>query len=299
MLASAELYDPASGTWSNTGSLSAARYMHTTTLLPNGEVLVAGGWVGPDISTALASAELFDPATGTWTATASLNTARYGHSATLLANGQVLAAGGEGSAGYLTSAELYDVGLGFNAAWQPQIAAFTSPLATNGCLYLSGSRFRGVSEGSGGNNCQDSAADYPLVQLRRLDNDQTLFLLCTNWQTNSFTSAPVTNLPVGWVMATMFVNGIPSAGSLLRLDAVAMPPISLINVARVSGGACQLTFTNAPGLGFTVLAATNPAQALNAWTVVGSATEVSPSHYQFTDSQAATNPRCFYRVRSP
>jgi hypothetical protein len=156
-----------------------------------------------------------------------------------------------------------------------------------------------VSEGSGGNGCQDSSADYPLVQLRRLDNEQTLFLLPTNWQANSFTSAPVTNLPAGWVMATMFVNGIPSASSLLRLDAAAMPPISLINVAPVSGGACQLTFTNAPGLGFTVLAATNPSQALNAWTVVGSATEVSPGHYQFTDPQAATTPRCFYRVRSP
>ena len=234
-------------------SLNAARYMHTATLLPNGQVLVAGGWIGPGISTALASAELYDPATGTWTATGSLNTARYGHTATLLANGKVLAAGGEGSASYLTSAELYDVGLGFNAAWQPQIATFTSPLTTNGCLKLTGSRFRGVSEGSGGNGCQDSSADYPVVQLRRLDNEQTLFLLSTNWQTNSFTSAPVSGLPAGWAMATMFVNGIPSTGSMLSLVLPAAAAIGL-NLPP-----------DCPAAHVSSLSRTHPARASASW----------------------------------
>src|SRR5215470_17263352 len=66
----------------NTGSLTTARYRHTTTLLPNGQVLVAGG-EGSGIS-ALSSAELYDPASGTWSATGSLTTARYIHTATLL-----------------------------------------------------------------------------------------------------------------------------------------------------------------------------------------------------------------------
>ena len=64
---------------------------HTATLLPIGKVLVAGGSNGSDLS----SAELYDPASGTWTATGSLGTARSFHTATLLPNGKVLVAGGE------------------------------------------------------------------------------------------------------------------------------------------------------------------------------------------------------------
>jgi hypothetical protein len=97
----------ASGTWSRSGTMKDARAYHTATLLPNGQVLVAGG--EPNSGGVLSSAELYDPTTGTWTPTGNMNQGRYQFTATLLTNGQVLAAG-SGSTG--TTAELYNPATG-------------------------------------------------------------------------------------------------------------------------------------------------------------------------------------------
>jgi uncharacterized protein (TIGR03437 family) len=98
---SAEIYDPVTGQWSTTGSPIAPRVIYPVTLLPNGKVLVVGGYA-PGYDT-MTSAELYDPATGSWSVTASLNSASLCETVTLLANGNVLAV--EGS-----TAELYDGG---------------------------------------------------------------------------------------------------------------------------------------------------------------------------------------------
>jgi N-acetylneuraminic acid mutarotase len=100
-ISSAELYNPVTGTWAATGSMHTARVFNTATLLPNGQVLVAGGSGDCVLGSCpiFASAELYNPATGTWATTGSMHTARELHTATLLPNDLVLVAGGEWTGG--------------------------------------------------------------------------------------------------------------------------------------------------------------------------------------------------------
>ena len=91
---SAELYDPATGKFSLTGSMAEARWDDTATLLADGHVLIAGGASGSSSSArALNSAELYDPATGTFSPTGSMIQARFLHQAVLLKDGRVLIVG--------------------------------------------------------------------------------------------------------------------------------------------------------------------------------------------------------------
>jgi Tol biopolymer transport system component len=131
--ASAELYDPTTGSFRPTGSMGTAREFHTATLLADGRVLMSGGITGASplatrsvvlasyqdavtaetSSNVLSSAELYDPATGTFSRTGSMSNFRDHHTATLLQDGRVLVVGGGGE-GYAsrTSAELYDPATG-------------------------------------------------------------------------------------------------------------------------------------------------------------------------------------------
>lgn len=218
ILNSAELYDPATNSWSTAGSLATRRMAHETILLPSGKVLAVSGYNGH----VLASAEVYDPTTNSWSAAGSLGEGRTHPSMTLLPSGKVLVAAGynNDTSSYYASAELFDPGDGFSDSRRPVISALAN---TNDNLSLTGTGFRGDSEATSGAT-NSSPTNYPLLQLRRLDNEQTSFIASSSslsWNDISFTSQSLNPLLAGYYSATIFVNGIPSVSTILTVGATA------------------------------------------------------------------------------
>jgi hypothetical protein len=142
VLNSAELYDPATGAFAPTGDLTTPRGAHTATLLRDGRVLITGGQsLNQFERERFGSAELYDPSTGTFTATGPMVAARLYHTAVLLADGKVLIVSGAEWKSRDTTidlrAELYDPTNGTFAATgspvsvnPPQGEEFIQPTAT-------------------------------------------------------------------------------------------------------------------------------------------------------------------------
>jgi hypothetical protein len=155
-LATAELFDPGAGAFVATAGLMAStRSAHTSTLLPNGLVLITGGQSTWYIdATALDAAELFDPGNGQFATIPPMSFARYNHTATLLPDGSVLIAGGMTNSGLTGSAEV----------WNPRLAIFVrvgdmaTPRATQSAELLPDGRVL-VAGGYNTENVAESSAE--------------------------------------------------------------------------------------------------------------------------------------------
>jgi uncharacterized repeat protein (TIGR01451 family) len=147
-LNTADLYDPASGTFTATGAMAASRAQFASALLTTGtnagDVLVTGGF-SQNLTTPSQSAELYNPASGTFTATGNMTIPRIDQSATTLPNGQVLIVGGlsTSNAQAVASAELYNPATGtFTATGSMGTARYnhTATLLNNGMVLIAGGR---------------------------------------------------------------------------------------------------------------------------------------------------------------
>jgi N-acetylneuraminic acid mutarotase len=219
----AEVFDPAAtdSTWKVTGQMNTARSQFAMVQLTDGRTLLIGGY-GKD-GTKYETTELYDPLAASWTLAANLSTQRAYHTATLLTNGQVLAIGGLDESKVLDSAEVYDPLAGL-AAWRPTLSSAPASLTLTKPYSFSGTQFRGYqsAEAAGGAS-NSSASNYPLVQLRRLDNHQSIWLPTdpeTGFTATTFNVPPLFKFPLGPALLTVYVNGVPSESKIIQVEQI-------------------------------------------------------------------------------
>lgn len=213
-----EIYDPVSNTWTATGALSFAREgamgspLAHATVLASGRVLIAGGSNG--LSNTQAAAELYDPASGTWSTAGSMATGRMNGTANLLPNGDVLLAGGYNRVSALTfhsTVERYTPAVPPGPA--PVLDALPLLQRAGAALTFTGTDFKGAA-----------GTSTPQLQLQRAENGAIYTWSPVSHTANSFTSPALGTLPAGLYMARLVVDGVPSVAQLLRFtDPVGTP----------------------------------------------------------------------------
>jgi hypothetical protein len=197
---SAELYDPATGRFSQTGSMHVARAYFNGVLLRDGSVLVMGGVSGgefpnPNLES---SAEIYDPALGRFAPVDSMNVARYKHGTALLPDGRVMVVGGQTSSGErLASTEIFDpVKRKFQRGPEMKLPRFKL--------------LNGVARLKDGRILVAGGADQPEL----FDPSANSFTLVTGPQLDGYLYSSVTSLPDGKVLLVNGYGAHPTSGAV-------------------------------------------------------------------------------------
>ena len=310
---SAQLFNPTNGTWTPTSSPNFYRRSHQAVLLTDGRVMVTGGIDAPS------KCEAFDPTTSTWTNLADLKTTDVRHTY-LLPSGRILAMGG-------TAVQLYDPATNAWVSRTPLPAPFgmiAAGVLANGQL-LALTSFQsspGASLYDPVNDVWQTIAANSAARSSRPVLLPNGGLLVAGGRVAQATADLYNPLTRAWTNAggmtiarrnhtctvlpdgSVFIVG-GDVGASDPADTTefytstneVLTPVRLAAPVLLQSGMVQVTFTNAPGIAFGVIASTNTALSIGEWTGLNTLTETAPGQYLFTDS--ATNQQRFYSVRAP
>ncbi|HEX4482076.1 MAG TPA: kelch repeat-containing protein, partial [Rudaea sp.] len=214
MASMAERYIPDSDIWVDAGTEVETNTVRAATLLSDRTVLISGTRDG----TAL-NAERYDPLTNSWTSAGAMAISRTLQTSTLLTDGTVMIVGGLDVAGNaLANTERFDLGFGIAASRRPIVTPASSPLTPLIPWTVTGSQFVGDSEASNGQS-NNSATNFPLVQLQRVDNDALVDLPTTDWSATTATAPTTCTLARGPYRETVITNGMASIAVIIRVGA--------------------------------------------------------------------------------
>ena len=329
LLSSSEIFDPTNGTWADAGSMSTVRGQQTATLLQDSRVLIVGG--DHLISQAITNVDLYDPAVG-WAPAQFLNNARFRHTATLLSDGTVLVTGGSVAGKAINTVEVFSNGRwAFTNGLSTPRAGHSATLLPDGrVLVASGSTTNGqvasseVFDPMSGSwtpagNLHDAREDHTALLLTNgitlviggdyyVGGGPVMLPWAEVWEPTGGRWRQISqlNTPRIWHTATLLPDGTvlvlggynTQEGYLSSAEIyIDQPPPIVIGSVTSTSNAVTLGFTNLPGSVNRIVASSNLELTASQWIAIGTATEVLPGQFQFTDSVAGGSSSRFYRVR--